>query len=178
MLEYRLTALLLPGFLLLALPALAAYPWQMLVGQTTALPFLTLLTILFGAVRYPGLFLSPLVFLSGLLCDLFTHSPLGFWTLLFLLALACARTTTLLTAERGPLVIALCLTAVLIFMTASVWGLTSLYQFAWQDLRISIEGMSMALLLAPVPALFVLGLEKLLILKNEKVPSRPFRSQR
>ena len=177
MFEYRSTALLLPAFLLLALPALAAFPWQISFGQAIALPFLTLLTILFGSVRYPGLFLSPMVFISGVLCDLFTRSPLGFWALLFLLALACARTTTLLTAQRGDLATFLCLLAALIFMTANVWGLTSLYQLAWLDVRPTIEGMFMALLLLPVPAVFLIGLEKLFILKNQKIAPRSFGSQ-
>ncbi len=177
MFEYRSTALLLPAFLLLALPAFAAFPWQITFGQAIALPFLTLLTILFGSVRYPGLFLSPIVFISGLLCDLFTRSPLGFWTLLFLLTLACARATTLLTAQRGDLATYLCLVTALIFMTASVWGLTSLYQLAFQDVRPTIEGMLMALLLLPVPALLLVGLEKLFIFKNEKIAPRSFGSQ-
>ncbi len=177
MYEYRFTALLLPAFLLLALPALAAFPWQLSFGQAIALPFLTLLTILFGSVRYPGLLLSPFVFISGLLCDLFTRSPLGFWTLLFLLTLACARTTTLLTAQRGELATYLCLLTALIFMTAGVWGLTSLYQLALQDLRPTIEGMVMALLLLPIPAAFLMGLEKLFIFKNEKIAPRSFGSQ-
>ncbi len=176
MLEYRYTALLLPTFLLLALPAFAAYPWQIPLGKSTALPLLTLLTILFGSVRYPGLFLSPFVFISGLLCDLFTHAPLGFWTLLFLLTLACARTTILITRQRGQLAIYLCMFATLIFMTGSVWALSSLYKFAWQDVQTILEGMFMALLLLPAPALILVGLEKLLILKDQKISSRSFGS--
>ncbi|MCP4937459.1 MAG: hypothetical protein GY927_25415 [bacterium] len=177
MFEYRSTALLLPAFLLFALPTLAAFPWQIPFGQAIALPYLTLLTILFGSVRYPGLFLSPFVFISGLLCDLFTRSPLGFWALLFLLTLACARTTTLLTAQRGPLAVYLCMLVALIFMTAGIWGLSSLYQLALQDPRTTIKGLVMALLLLPVPVLFLVGLEKLFILKRYKIAPRSYRSQ-
>ena len=176
MFQYRFTALFPPIILLLALPALAAYSWQVPIGKSLALPLLTLLTILFGSLRYPGLFLSPLVFLSGLLCDLFTRSPFGFWTLLFLITLACARSTTLIVEQRGRLAGTVCFILTLIFMTANVWGLSSLYLMEWQDLRTSLEGMIMAFVLLPVPALFLVGLEKLLILKNEKSSSRSFGS--
>lgn len=174
MLKYRYTALVLPAALLLLLPALAAYSWQMPFGGGLALPFLTLLTILFSALRYPGLMLSPLVFASGLACDLFTRSPLGYWTLLFLITLSCAHMTTLIVERRGRLAGWLCFCITVITMSALAWFLASLYQFEWQELRKTVDGMIMALVILPFPALFLVGLENLLILKRAKKPSRSF----
>ena len=175
--EYRLGAVLFPALLLLVLPALAAYPWQIPLGEPLALPFLTLITILFGTLRYPGLFFSPLVFISGILCDLFTRSPLGFWTLLFLLTLACARTASLFYERYGRLAYFSGFVLTLIFITSGVWGLSSLYQFHWQDWRLPLEGLIMGLVLLPAPALLLVGLEKLFIFKSETKRAKTFGSR-
>ncbi len=167
MFNYRFTALVLPTFLLIFLPAMAAYPWHFPLGNALALPFLTLLTILFATLRYPGLLLSPLVFLSGLICDLATRSPLGFWILLFLITLSCARTTSQLVVQRGLLMGSLGFGVILVLIPVCVWGLSSLYQFEWQNPDISINGMIMAVILFPLPFFLFLGLEKAFILKKE-----------
>ncbi len=176
MFTYRLTAPLLPALLLLFLPALAAYPWQLPVETGLVLPFLTLLVILFCALRYPGLLFSPLVFLSGLACDLFTRSPLGYWTLLFLLTLACARTAASLVTRRGPFFGWLCSGLTLILAAAAAWGLASLYQFEWQPVDKIRNGLFFALLLLPVPALLLTGMEHWLILPAERNGLKRYRS--
>ena len=172
MFKYRLSAPILPFFLLLFLPALAAYPWQMPFGTSLIFPFLTMLMVLFCALRYPGLLFSPIVFFSGLACDLFTRSPLGFWTFLFLITLSCARTTTAIVERFGRPTGWVCFFVSLFFLTTLAWGTASLYQMEWQDPYTSIEGMVMALVLLPLPALFLAGLEKLLILRSESDQSR------
>ena len=174
MFDYRLSAPVLPIFLLLLLPALAAYPWQLPIGTSLALPFLTLLVILFCALRYPGILVSPVVFVSGMLCDLFTRSPLGYWVLLFLLALACARATTLIVESHGRFAGWLCFFITLAFTPFAALAVASLYQFEWQAPTATIEGMLMALALLPLPVLLLVGLEKLLILPTDN-SARPYR---
>jgi len=174
MFDYRLTAPVLPVLLLFLLPALAAYPWQMPMGTSLALPFLTLLVILFCTLRYPGILVSPVVFISGLACDLFTRSPLGYWTFLFLITLSCARAITLVVESHGRMAGWICFFFALAFITFVAWAVASLYQFAWQIPALTIEGMLMALALLPLPVLLLVGLEKLLILPEDNFISRPF----
>jgi hypothetical protein len=171
MLNYRLTAILIPGLMLGLLPAFAAYPWQMPMGGDLALPFLTLATIVFCALRYPGLIPSPLIFLSGLACDLFTRSPLGFWSLLFLLAQFCgsagnALARNFIVLNSGRWLVAACFGVTLLASMLAAWGLASLYQSEWQNFLTMVEGMAVALLLLPLPLLVLISFENLLIFRT------------
>ena len=170
--NYRLTALLVPAALLLVLPAFAAYPWQIPLGSSLALPFLLLLTILFAGLRYPALLPSPLVFLSGLLCDLFTRSPLGFWTFLALFALLCTRIPAPFLHNRSAWLRTVVFAFSLVIVTMATWALASLYQLEWQEPRTTIDGLVAALFLLPVPALLFIGVEKGLILKKRRAAPR------
>ncbi|MCF6198322.1 MAG: hypothetical protein L3J67_02805 [Hyphomicrobiaceae bacterium] len=178
MFRYRITALVLPVMLLAFLPTLAASQWHMPLGDGLAFPFLTVLVVLICALRYPGLLPSPLVFCSGLACDLFTRSPLGYWTLVMLITLALARFAETFHEHHGRLVRAVSTVLLPAFITLIAWILASLYELSWQPVRTTIEGMLMALLLLIVPVLLLMGLETLLITKKQNDPSRTFRRSR
>ncbi len=172
MFEYRLTAPLLPGLLIFLLPAFAAYPWKMPIGNSLTLPFLTLLIILFCSLRYPGILFSPIVFLAGLSCDLFTRSPPGYWTFLFLMALTCARGTTQIVEARGRAIGWICFLLTLVVITFLGWVIASLYQGHWQTPHAMMTGMGLALILLPFPALLLTGLEDRLVLHADKKEKR------
>lgn len=167
--RYRVTAPLLPGLLLLLLPALAAYPWQLPFGSDLALPMLGLLTAFFCALRYPGLLLSPIIFLAGLACDLFTRAPLGYWALLFMAASICAALAATLAERYGALIGWLCLLVMAPLAAGAAWGLSSLYMEHWLDIRAISDGLLMALILLPLPILLLIGLEPLLMLRTDRV---------
>ena len=172
--DYRIGAILLPALLLLFLPMLAAYPWHLPLGNELALPLLTMLVVLFCGLRYPTLLPSPLVFASGLACDLLTRSPMGYWTLVLLLALAASRTAHGLSKRLGRFVILLSWLVLPVFMGMIVHGLASLYQLAKQPVQTTIDGMIMALILFMGPLMLLTGLERVLILKNTGLHSRFF----
>ena len=179
MFRYRITALLLPVLLLAFLPALAAYPWHLPLGDGLAFPFLTVLVMMVCALRYPGLLPSPVVFLSGLACDLFTRSPIGYWTLLMLVTLALCRLTVTLSEQYGRLLALFCYALMPVSITVLAHALASLYQFSWQPIRPLLEGMLMALILLMAPLMLLLGLETVLITKKDDLPSpRRFRTGR
>jgi len=178
MFRYRITALLLPLLLLAFLPALAAYHWRIPLGEGLAFPFLGVLVVLFCALRYPDLLPSPLVFGSGLAFDLFTRSPLGYWTLIMLIALALARFTASLHERRGSVVLALGYLLLPMVLTFIAWGSASLYQFSWQPAAKTIEGMLMALILLILPVMLLIGLEAALITKRQTNLSPAFRRSR
>ncbi len=178
MFRYRITALILPVLLLAFLPALAAYHWRMPLGDGLAFPFLGVLIVLFCALRYPDLLPSPLVFGSGLAFDLFTRSPLGYWTLIMLIALALARFIASLHERHGSLILALGYLLLPVILTFVAWGAASLYQFAWQPPATTIEGMMMALLLLIPPVMLLIGLETALITKKPGHLSPAFRRSR
>jgi len=174
MFRYRMTALVLPVMLLAFLPTLAAYQWHMPLGDGLAFPFLTILVVLICALRYPGLLPSPLVFCSGLACDLFTRSPLGYWTLIMLLTLVLARLTVTFHQGHGRLIRGASTLILPAFITLIAWILASFYELSWQPPRPIIEGMLMALLLLVVPVSLLMGFETLLITKKKTDPSRMF----
>jgi len=163
---YRFTSLIMPAFLLVMIPAFAAYPFDAPVGGGLTLPFLTLLSILFIAFRYPGLLPSPLVFISGLACDLFTGAPIGFWSLLFLLALAGARLLGSLSRGR-TLAVAAGFLASSIIAAIAAWGLASLYGQNWQEGWKFTRAMIMAGVLMPLPAMALAAFEDVLIFRGD-----------
>ena len=174
MFRYRITALILPVLLLALLPALAAYPWHLPLGNGLAFPFLTVLVMMVCALRYPGLLPAPVVFLSGLACDLFTHSPTGYWTLLMLLILALCRLTVTLSEQYGRLLAFFCYALLPASILVLAHALASLYQFSWQPMRPLFEGLLMALILLVVPLMLLLGLEAVLITPKNDLRTRRF----
>jgi cell shape-determining protein MreD len=122
-----------------------------------------MLTIIFIEFRYYGLLPSLAVFASGLASDLFTGSPPGFWSLLFLLALAMSRTINALAGEKRTALAIYGFIISALVMTAAIWLLTSLYHMQWQEGWKFVRAGVAAALLWPLPALALIGLEEILI---------------
>jgi hypothetical protein len=167
MFRYRMTGMLLPSLVLLALPALAAYPWRLPFGETLALPLVGVMTTYFCAQRYTGLLLAPVAFLAGLACDLFTRAPLGYWALLCVLAAICGGASSYYAQRLGPWFGWLCLLLMAPLSAALVWGLSSLYLWQLQDVALVRDGLVMALLLLPLPLVLLVGLEPLLTVRTD-----------
>jgi len=166
--RYRFTSYLPPVGVLLVLPGFAAFDWSLPLGGALTPPFLTLLIFYFCVVRYPELILSPLLLPVGLATDLFTRSPMGYWTLLFILAFACALLTTRLVDSLGKAVGWLCFALTLFICAAAAWALWSLYLGGFQDGWRVAGALAMALLLFPLPVMLFVALEPLLIIKPER----------
>jgi len=129
MTPYKTGSAVLPVLLLFWLATLAAYPWVFpdicavlrdgslsplaarnavrgagaATGDGLVLPFVGSLTVLFCALRYPGLLPAPMVFLAGIAFDLFTNAPLGLWTFIMLVTLGMGRSWHYLWGRLGGL---------------------------------------------------------------------------
>ncbi|MEQ1719057.1 MAG: hypothetical protein ABL907_24235 [Hyphomicrobium sp.] len=68
------------------LTVLAALPWGLPTEDRFFLPMLPVVAIHYWALRRPEFLPEWFVFLSGLLLDIFTHGPLGYWPLVYLAA--------------------------------------------------------------------------------------------
>lgn len=65
---------------------LAALPWGLPTEDRFFLPLLPCVAIHYWAMRRPDHVPEWFVFAAGLLLDVFTHGPLGYWSLIYLLA--------------------------------------------------------------------------------------------
>ena len=66
------------------LTVLAALPWGLPSQDRFFLPLLPVIAIHYWALRRPDALPEWAVFLAGLLLDIFTHGPLGYWPVVYL----------------------------------------------------------------------------------------------
>lgn len=88
MMVLRLLANVLPALLILLAVIVSAVPWGLPATTGFVLPLLTAMLVFLSAcnarTRIPPWF----AFLAGLLTDMLTAGPLGYWALIFLVAYA------------------------------------------------------------------------------------------
>lgn len=84
----RMLAVLQPMLSVLLVAALAAIPWGAPDTMEFALPMLALAVIHFWALRWSRLVPALFVFAVGVVLDLLTSGPVGYWALLYLLGYA------------------------------------------------------------------------------------------
>lgn len=77
---------LVPSLVVLAAALLAALPLGLQGGARFVMPALPALIIVHFVLRAPRRLPAGIAFAAGLTLDVLTHGPLGYWSLLFLLA--------------------------------------------------------------------------------------------
>ena len=106
----------------------ASLPWGAPVSVALAMPLIALGVIFFWGIHRPGQLPSPLVFLFGLLTDLVTDGPLGFWAQNFLIGYAISVYGPLWNGGRREGGAALLLFAAAVLAVSGLsWVLTSLF---------------------------------------------------
>lgn len=123
-----------PALSVLVLAVLAVLPWGLPADGRFVLPFLPVIAIHYWSSRHPGR-LSPLIpFAAGLLVDVLSNGPLGYWPLLYLTSALLAGEVVGApgpgSAARSGLFV-----AALMVLVAAAWGVSSLYDFAVADWR-------------------------------------------
>lgn len=114
----------------------ASLPWGAPVSVSLALPLIALGVIFFWSIHRPGQLPSPLVFLFGLLTDLATDGPLGFWALNFLVGYAIAVYGPVWNGGRREGVAELLLYATAVLAVSGLnWTLTSLFFLKTMPIR-------------------------------------------
>jgi rod shape-determining protein MreD len=139
------------------LTILSALPWGVPAESRFVLPLLPVVAIHYWVLRdharsVPEWF----VFLCGLLLDVLTNGPLGFWSLIYLLAYAAAQFSVPLSRE-GPLVRWMLLIVALTALSFTAWISSSIYAVELVDWQPFAWGALAAGAIHPVFALLLLG---------------------
>lgn len=140
----RLFGLLLPFLSVALLTVLAALPWGLPTEDRFFLPMLPVVAIHYWALRRHQALPEWSVFLAGLLLDIFTHGPLGYWPLVYLAAYTLGVIGE--TAGRKSQMLRLGLFAASLAIVATFcWGVASVYFFELADWRPYVRGALFAL---------------------------------
>ena len=131
------------------LTLLAALPWGLPTEDRFFLPLLPVVAVHYWALRRPELLPEWFVFLAGLVLDVFTHGPLGYWPLVYLMAYALGVLGS--EAGRASVYVRLGLFAVSLFVvTVLSWGIASVYYLEMLDWVPYARGAAFAALAALV----------------------------
>lgn len=134
-----------PFLSLCGLTVLAALPWGLPTEDRFFLPLLPVIAIHYFALRRPEALPEWSVFLSGLLLDVFTHGPLGYWPLVYL----AAYTLGVLGRETGKSSQAVRIALFggsLVTVAALCWAVASVYFLEFADWRPYVRGAALAAL--------------------------------
>lgn len=148
--SYGVTKGIVPSLVLLLAVVVAAVPWALPVAAGFVLP-LQLIVFVF-ALSFQREYVLPTltVFAAGLLMDVLTAGPLGYWAIIFLITHSLAR----FIARRNRLIsftmlwIAFAATAATASMAG--WALASLYFVRLIDWQPMLIGASAAVALFPL----------------------------
>lgn len=133
----------LPFFSVAVLTVLAALPWGLPTEDRFFLPMLPAVAIHYWALRRHGALPEWSVFVAGLLLDIFTHGPLGYWPLVYLAAYTLGVVEA--TAGRKWQVLRLALFAASLALIAAFgWAVASIYFFELADWRPYVRGVGLA----------------------------------
>lgn len=126
----RLIDAALPATTLLLTALLALLPWglpfETYPFARHLVPMLPYMVVHYWTVRRPSAMPATLVFATGLLIDVMTRGPLGFWSLLYLFGCAIARLMRTVTGD-GLLVRWISYAAVSAVLALATWALASGY---------------------------------------------------
>ncbi len=125
---------LMPGFTVCILAVLAVLPWGLPADARFVLPFLPAIAIHIWSSRHPDRLPAWIPFVAGLLVDVLTNGPLGYWPLIYLgamlLGIDAQRLPGTGAAARGAFSL-----AALSGLVVAGWGVASLYDLEFADWR-------------------------------------------
>jgi rod shape-determining protein MreD len=145
---------LLPVTVTLLMVLVAALPWGGPPWSETALALLPAASIYFWSLRRPHLMPALLVFSTGLVLDVLTHSPLGVWACTVLVVGLAGRVTRRVRPPLGWLGSAAALVATFAIATAIVGTLDA--AIAWRPLAFAQHVQALAAICLAYPILAVL----------------------
>jgi cell shape-determining protein MreD len=148
---------ILPAASVLVAVLCAAVPWGLPIDATFILPLLVVMMVFCWRALQDSLMPPVAAMLLGLLTDVTTASPLGFWGLLALMAASAGSRARLLTGQRGVGVLWLVWIPLVILLAGFGWLLASFYFFRWVDWHPIAIGAAASIPL--FPAVFSLLLE-------------------
>ena len=136
----------LPSLVIALVLVLACAPWGAPDDARFMMPLLPYMAAHVFLARGVGVVPSPVLFAAGLVMDLATHGPLGFWAIIYLSGALFARQLpgAIMQTVMGRLG-ALAATVLVLFVVQI--AVASLYKLEWVDGRGVIAGTSLAALM-------------------------------
>lgn len=151
---------ILPSVSILVAVLATAVPWGLPADATFVLPLVVVMMV-FCWRAIQGAVLSPIaVMLLGLLTDVTTGGPLGYWGLMALTASSLAGRTQSVTDKGGVGVLWLVWLPVVALLAGFGWLLASLYFLRWVDWRPIAIGAAASAVLFPHVSYLLLRLER------------------
>ena len=137
-----------------------AVPWGLPADATFVLPLVVVMMV-FCWRTIQGAVLPPIVvMLIGLLTDVTTGGPLGYWGLMALMASSIAGWTQSITDKGGVGLLWLVWLPVVVLLAGFGWLLASLYFFRWVDWRPIAIGAAASAVLFPHVSCLLLRFER------------------
>ncbi len=138
-----------------------AVPWGLPSDATFVLPLVVVMMV-FGCRAIDGAHLPPVAaMLLGLLTDVTTGGPLGFWALIALMASSAAKRTPPLTDRWGYGVLWLVWIPLVSALASFGWLLASFYFFRWVDWHPIGQGAAVSVVLFPAVLSLLLTIKRL-----------------
>jgi len=167
----RLTRKILPSLVLLVAVVIAAVPWALPETASFILPLLLIILVFILTVQRGFELPSLSVFAGGLVMDILTAGPLGYWAAIFLLTHTLARLYRDRSAPRefGGLWVAFAGTAIAVSVAG--WALASLYFVRIIDWQPMVIASATAIFLFPIiawPMRHSLGLTNMAIFARRR----------
>jgi rod shape-determining protein MreD len=129
-----LAARLMPALTVSILAVLAVLPWGLPADARFVLPFLPVIALHDWSSRHADR-LSPWVpFAAGIVVDVLTNGPLGYWPLIYLGAMMLGADAQRMPGA-GPAARWVVFLAALVGLVIAAWGVASLYHLSVSDWR-------------------------------------------
>lgn len=162
---------LMPVASVAALTIVAILPWGLPTVDRFVLPLLPVVAIYYWTLDRDAWLPEWSIFLAGLLLDVLTQGPLGYWALVYLvayvIAVYCSRFAVNTTAQRLAL-----FTGAIVSVTLFAWLAASAYFIAFLDAEPYGRGAGVAVLAAALITL----LRR--VARSAGTPARPVRLTR
>ena len=143
---------ILPAASVAALTIVAILPWGLPTADRFVLPLLPVVAIYYWTLDRDAWLPEWIIFLAGLLLDVLTQGPLGYWALVYLVAYVvavyCSRFELDTTAQRLAL-----FAGAIVAVTLFAWLAASAYFISFLDAEPYMRGAGVAVLAAALVTL-------------------------
>lgn len=147
-----LTRGIVPSFVLFVAVVVAAVPWALPSKAIFILPLLLIILVFVLTLRRQRELPILSVFAAGLLMDILTAGPLGYWAIIFLLTHTLAALYAKRDAKPGFVMLWLVFALVTVVASSSGWALASLYFVRVIDWQPMLIGGAVSVVLFPLVA--------------------------
>jgi rod shape-determining protein MreD len=153
--------LILPALTLIVAALIAVLPFGAGESVRACISFVPLVVVHYWSARRPHLMPATLVFATGLAIDVLTHGPVGFWSLMMLVAAALARLEEGFTGQSTLAGRAAVFSIAMLAVAALVWAVASGYNGQIIEGRPMLLAALVSIGLYPLAAMLLMPIDRL-----------------